>query len=466
MKQASFFDQNPLARSFLSASPFLRKDSVWSEVVNPSETSPSSAEMSFGILPNCLLLPSDSKSEANLHSLGTKNLQDLVREEFRQNVEGFDINRCFAISRRMDKVKGLHSQITNEEAPKLSPLTPSPLEKLSTTSNQPPVVGSVRPRNSTSAIKTGSMLLAHPVLVDDFTQAAVLVTSVVEDEGVTGLTMNVPYVPLELVLKNQRSHKALKERYPELWSRKIRSANVKYFCDWTVYSGGSLGCAPLLVHKSSEISAAVEKLNTKTNKSKSKSAAASTEAHSVALPGGWFIHALSDVMMVEPTLVKKNVQEDANARIVMNYSGWTEEDLVEEVAQQWWIPVEAKSACRALPSLLAPCIPTPSNNVIEADTSKSLETSQRQVPHLVHGAPSNYMWQRAVASLGSEFQDFARLKIIEKNPGEDASTANPLQDYRALITDTFQDDLPEEDVIEMPGDHEEPYTAADEAGDE
>ena len=363
LKESQYFDAHPLAKALLSASPYLRKDSSWVEVVNRPPITTKAVTDYCGIDVNTLALPTP------------KTMKQFVQERFRSEAAQWDPMRFFAWIRRLDLAKKLHENCSVAIPPRVPAVSP----KLQLVTESPP------------PFSPGTLLMAHPVLVDDFTQAVILLAGKDGDRSV-GLTLNADAGEVDFVLQSDR----LNALAPTSVRKLLKSDNKKFFSKWTIYHGGSVQSLPVLLHKSAALANAVDALP----KTRDFMSCTEENLHG-SITNGWYVHSLFHVLCCSPKLVKQLTPN--TSRIVMNHVAWDTTLLQQEFHQNWWLATEPKSSCKALPSLL------------KSRADDSMAT----------------MWQRVVSNLGGDLSDFSRLKVSDDEEGE----------YRKLIRTTFEEDM-------------------------
>jgi putative AlgH/UPF0301 family transcriptional regulator len=377
LKESKYFDSHPLAKALLSASPYLRKDSGWISVVNQPVVQPTNLSSYCGVPVNTLAMPSP------------KSMRQFVREEFRQADRSWDGgSRFFNWMKRIGLAKQLHERCSVSLPPELPPVTP----KLQLTTDQIP-----------ASCDPGCMLFAHPVLVDDFTQAAILVVAKDTDHTV-GVTLNSPCGSANFILNEPQ----LSTWISQSSRRFLKKANLAHFAKWPIFSGGHVTSAPFVLHKSTRIAKEIPGKIVSDDDRKRLPCVGLVHQ-------GWYLHPLHKILALDPKIVKKELKAE-HCRLIMNHCEWETATLQREVLQNWWLVTERKSSCKALTSLLE--FPPPSQS--EDENSGKV------------------MWQRAVANLGGDLSDFSRLAVIQDEEG----------DYRKLITKTFEDDLKKKEAQE------------------
>lgn len=428
LKHADFFDARPLAKALLSASPHVRSDNCWLVAfVNAPNKKPKSVSEFLYRASDDAGGGSSSSSTAQSNNSPTAaaaplSMRDFVRREFRKSGVWWDPARYFASVRRLEAARTLHAECTVEAASR--PSLPAVVPRLQ-----------LQPDAASSVCAPGSLLLAHPVLGDGFTQAVVLLAAANIDAGtVSGFALNNECGTASFFLDAER----LKSIAPPPLLRRIKNENRRKFAEFPLAMGGPINSLPLLLHRSSAIAAAIDATDCELvdlsrddrfhgaisgpspsqqapplpfpqpaaaatkNKTKGKKAKTAEPEQVVAndtTSDVWFAHSLLLVL----TLNKKLLDEltPANCQVVLNCSTWSRAQLRTEILQNWWLATDPQSSIAALPSLLATKNPT-------------------------------HMWQRCVGSLGGDLSDFSRMKVMTGD--EDAS------DFSAQLSDLFSED--------------------------
>ena len=377
LKLARWFDRYPLAKAFLTPPPRKYYDchsGSWISYKTPDARSFLGAAGTLWKGDGSYYLPaSDSSSKVSDAATRFCSLQCMIRQGYRvaRRTKEVQDNHplLFELLKRLAKVKVFHD--------KYSAKTTTLQGSKST----------VQPRRLTLSklekninVCHGALLVGHPANLDWTSQSIILLYvseasrsgGVDNNNEICGLLLSCP-------VEKESARKWLWQKHYKL----RRLSSLKNLGDIPLYDGGPIQKDPVLLQRSTTKRKLL--LNAGRLPSDSYQKLLHTKAQrptpTILLPGNI---SFTDIRHVQGATSQSHNVISRGSRIIINQCSWTASQLIEEIKNNWWIPLHSGSYVEDLLFRDKTLLSTP-----------------------------NCAWHKVMRDLGGDFADFSRMNVLD-----------------------------------------------------